>query len=124
MIEFILNLISTVFYQVLYMSIIGSIFGLTYYFIRSVFDKEISAKLKCFIWIFILLTLIIPIRFEIKTEKDNISPVISQIKETSDNVLMSKIESIKEIEKTETMKQIEEICFKEIDGMELWYLIQ
>ena len=40
MIESILNLISTIFYQVLYMSIIGSIFGLTYYFIRSVFDKS------------------------------------------------------------------------------------
>lgn len=107
MIESILNLISTVFYQVLYMSIIGSIFGLTYYFIRSVFDKEISAKLKCFIWIFILLTLIIPIRFEIKTEKDNISPVVSQIKdikETSDNVLMSKIESIKELPKENELK--------------------
>ena len=104
MIESILNLISTIFYQVLYMSVVGSIFGIIFYIIRNIFDKKISGKLKCFIWIIILLTFVIPIRFEITLEQNNESKVFSQIREfkdTSESVLMSRIESIKEFSKNE-----------------------
>ena len=79
MIESILNLISTIFYQVLYMSVVGSIFGIIFYIIRNIFDKKISGKLKCFIWIIILLTFVIPIRFEITLEQNNECKVLNQV---------------------------------------------
>lgn len=104
MFDNITNLIPTIFYQVLYMSVVGSIFGLIFFAIRNIFDKKISGKLKCFIWMIILLTFIIPIRFEITLEQNNESKVFSQvreIKDTSESVLMSRIESIKEISKDE-----------------------
>ena len=104
MFDNITNLIPTIFYQVLYMTVIGSIFGIIFYIIRKIFDKKISGKLKCFIWIMILLTFIIPIRFEITLEQNNENKVLSQvreIKDTSESVLMSRIESIKEISKDE-----------------------
>lgn len=104
MFENITNLIPTIFYQVLYMSVVGSIFGIIFYIIRNIFDKKISGKLKCFIWMIILLTFIIPIRFEITLEQNNESKVLSQVREfkdTSESVLMSRIESIKEISKDE-----------------------
>lgn len=104
MLDNITNLIPTIFYQVLYMSVVGSIFGIIFYIIRNAFDKEISGKLKCFIWMIILLTFIIPIRFEITLEQNNESKVLNQVREfkdTSESVLMSRIESIKEISKNE-----------------------
>jgi len=104
MLDNITNLISTIFYQALYMSVVGSIFGIIFYIIRNIFDKKISGKLKCFIWMTILLTFIIPIRFEITLEQNNESKVLSQVREfkdTSESVLMSRIESIKEISNNE-----------------------
>ena len=104
MFDNITNLIPTIFYQVLYMSVVGSIFGIIFYIIRNIFDKKISGKLKCFIWMIILLTFIIPIRFEITLEQNNESKVLRQVREfkdTSESVLMSRIESIKEISKDE-----------------------
>lgn len=65
--EFLMNIISPVFYQVLYMTIIGSIVGILVYFIRSIFDKKMSGKSKCILWGIVLVTLLIPIRFEVKS---------------------------------------------------------
>lgn len=106
MFDNIANLIPTIFYQVLYMTVIGSIFGLIFFAIRNIFDKKISGKIKCFIWMIILLTFIIPIRFEITLETNNENKVISQvreIKDTSESVLMSRIESIKDISKDDNV---------------------
>lgn len=115
MFDNITNLIPTIFYQVLYMSVVGSIFGIIFYIIRNIFDKKISGKLKCFIWMIILLTFIIPIRFEITLEQNNESKVLSQVREfkdTSESVLMSRIESIKEISKDEeNISQNEDSAF-------------
>ena len=109
------NLIPIIFYQVLYMTVIGSIFGLIFLIIRNIFDKKISGKLKCFIWMIILLTFIIPIRFEISLEPNNENKVISQVREiknTSESILMSRIESIKGISRAESnISQNTDIAF-------------
>ena len=105
MFENIINFVPTIFYQVLYMSVIGSIIGLIFYFIRSILDRKISGKLKCFIWMIVLLAFLIPARFEITLKSDNENKFINQvreIKDTSEEVVMSKIESIKEISNIES----------------------
>lgn len=64
-----ISFISPIFYQVLYMTVVGSIVGLLIYFVRNIFDKKISGKWKCIMWCIALVTLLIPIRIEIKTDK-------------------------------------------------------
>ena len=125
MLDNITNFIPTIFYQVLYMTVIGSIFGIIFYIIRNVFDKKISGKLKCFIWMIILLTFIIPIRFEISLKSNSENKIISQVqefKDTSESVLMSRIESIKEISKDDNVSfQNKDTAFtnmKKIEGIE------
>lgn len=82
-----IDFISPIFYQVLYMTVIGSIVGLIIYFIRNLFDKKISGKWKCIIWCIALITLLIPIRVEIQTNK---TPVIQ-------NEIIDRVEEIKHI---------------------------
>jgi len=65
--EILMNFISPVFYQVLYMTVIGSIVGILVYFIRNIFDKKMSGKSKCVLWSIVLITLLIPVRFEVKS---------------------------------------------------------
>lgn len=55
-----LNIIVSIFYKILYMSIIGSITGLTVSILIKLFDKKLSAKYKCFIWMISLMFFIIP----------------------------------------------------------------
>lgn len=62
-----LSILSPPFYQILYMSIIGSIVGITVYFVRNIFDKKISGKIKCIMWFIVLAVFLIPLRFEIQT---------------------------------------------------------
>ncbi len=82
-----IDFISPIFYQVLYMTVVGSIVGLIIYFIRNIFDSKISGKWKCIMWIIALVTLLVPIRFEIQTAT---TPVIP-------NELINKVEDIKYI---------------------------
>ena len=79
-------LISPIFYKVLYMTVIGSIVGILIYFVRNIFDKKISGKWKCIMWCIVLVSLLIPIRYEIKTT--------NKITHTN---LINKIENIKNI---------------------------
>lgn len=58
-------LLSPVFYLILYMSILGGIVGIIAYFVRNIFDKKMSAKIKCIIWCIVLAVFLIPIRIEI-----------------------------------------------------------
>lgn len=81
--------ISPLFYKVLYMTIVGSLVGIIVYFIRNLFDKKISGKWKCIMWCIVLLALVLPIRFEIKTNKL-----------TMQNTVVDKIEEIKYIPST------------------------
>lgn len=81
-----LSILSPLFYQILYMSIIGSIVGITVYFVRNIFDKKISGKIKCIMWFIVLAVFLIPLRFEIQT------------KHTYTNTeIVNKIENIKNI---------------------------
>lgn len=61
------NMVATIFYKVLYMSIIGSLVGISIFLIRKIFDKKISPKWKCIMWGIFILSLLIPFRFEVKT---------------------------------------------------------
>lgn len=69
-----ISFISPIFYQVLYMTVIGSVVGILIYFVRNIFDKKISGKWECIMWCIALVTFLIPIRIEIKTDK----PVVMQ----------------------------------------------
>lgn len=62
------NVIAVIFYKILYMSIIGSFVGILILVIRRIFDKKITPKWKCIIWGVFIASLLIPFRFEIKTD--------------------------------------------------------
>lgn len=81
------DFLSPIFYQVLYMTVLGSIVGLIVYFIRNIFDKKISGKWKCIMWCIVLAVLLIPMRFEIKTDETSIIH----------NQIINRAEKIKEI---------------------------
>lgn len=90
MIDFIKNnisiYISPIFYEVLYMSIVGTLVGLIILIARKILDKKISPKWKCVIWGILLISLIIPIKIEIKNENINvlnISGMVEPIKQIS-----------------------------------------
>lgn len=71
MINLVLNFISQIFYQVLYMSIIGIFVGIFILIIQKVLDKNIAPKWKCIIWYLLLISLIIPFKFNIKTVSES-----------------------------------------------------
>lgn len=87
------NFIAPIFYQILYMTVVGSIVGILVYFIRNIFDNKISGKWKCIMWCIVLVALLIPIRFEIKINK---TPKIQ-------NEIINRVEDIKYIGSSEYM---------------------
>lgn len=74
--NFVINNISSfiapIFYEVLYLSIVGTFVGLIILIVRKILDKKISPKWKCIIWWILLVSLIIPIKIEIKNENINV----------------------------------------------------
>ena len=56
------NLISPMFYKIVYMSIVGSILGMTILCITKLFDSKLSAKTKCFMWLIPLLFFMMPVK--------------------------------------------------------------
>lgn len=92
-----MNFISPIFYQVLYLTIIGSIVGLTVYFIRNIFDRKISGKWKCIMWYIVLIALIVPIRIEIKAQH----PIMQ-------NEIINRVEDIKHIAEYESILEKQE----------------
>lgn len=58
-----------IFYKILYMSIISTIIGLIILIIQKIFDKKISPKWKCIIWLVYIFSLLIP--FSFKTNINN-----------------------------------------------------
>ena len=71
MINLILNYISPMFYKILYMSIIGIFVGIFILITRKIFDKKISPKWKCIIWMLLMIELIIPIKFKVPYKYKN-----------------------------------------------------
>lgn len=101
MLNFVLNFISPMFYKILYMSIIGIFVGLFILIIRKILDKRISPKWKCFIWLLLMLSLIVPVKFDLKNNHVNtkiisISGLIEPIQNISSN---SKLNKSTELEK-------------------------
>ena len=86
MINLILNYISPMFYKILYMSIIGIFVGIFILITRKIFDKKISPKWKCIIWMLLMIELIIPIKFKVpykykNTEIISISGLVEPIQD-------------------------------------------
>lgn len=110
-----LNFINLLFYKVLYMSIIGIFVGIFILIFRKCFDKKISPKWKCIIWLLLLISLIVPIKIEVKSSNSNmevlsISGLIEPIQNISGNSYISENEELKSIEKnTEIKSEISEI---------------
>ena len=71
MINLILNYISPMFYKILYMSIIGIFVGIFILIARKIFDKKISPKWECIIWMLLMIELIIPIKFKVPYKYKN-----------------------------------------------------
>lgn len=92
-----MNFISPIFYQVLYLTIIGSIVGIIVYFIRNIFDRKISGKWKCIIWYIVLIALLVPIRIEVELQ----NPVMQ-------NKIINKVEDIKYIADYESISEKQE----------------
>lgn len=76
-----LNFISPIFYKILYLTIIGSIVGLIVCLIRNIFDKKLSGKWRCIMWFVVLASLLIPIRYEIKTNRNIPNNIINNIED-------------------------------------------
>lgn len=113
--EILINFIAPLFYKVLYMSIIGSIVGIIIYFIRNLFDKKMSGKSKCILWSLVLLTLLVPVRFELKSDygimENNFVDRVEEIKyianyEYSANEATLDNSEFENIESQEPLKQI------------------
>ena len=82
-----IEIITPIFYKVLYMSVLGTILGILAMVITKIFNTKITAKWKCFILIIPLLLLVIPInRIEINTKSNiPISQTIDKFEESINN---------------------------------------
>ncbi len=86
------NLISPVFYKIVYMSIVGSVLGMAILCITKLFDSKLSAKTKCLMWLIPLLFLMTPVnRIQITTTKDfGITSVMTKLEDSLNEVPMAK----------------------------------
>lgn len=113
MLNFILNFISPMFYKILYMSIIGIFVGLFILILRKILDKRISPKWKCFIWLLLMFSLIVPVKFNFENNYANtkiisISGLVEPIQNISNNTKLNKSAEL-EKEYKEQEKTAEEV---------------
>ena len=86
-----------IFYNILYLSIIGSILGIIVLILRKSFDKKISPTWKFAMWFLVILGLIIPFRITIKSENSHkflISSSIDKIENIKENLITNEIGNI------------------------------
>ena len=79
-----------VFYNILYLSIIGSILGIIVLILRKTFDKKISPTWKFAMWLLVLVSLLVPFRFTIQSRNSHefiISSGIDKIELAKDNLI-------------------------------------
>lgn len=92
MINFIKEFINPIFYKFLYMSLIGIIVGLFILLIRKIFDKKVSPTWKCIIWLLLIVSLVVPFRFNFNLNKEtnivSISGLMQPIQEISNNYII------------------------------------
>ena len=79
-----------VFYNILYLSIIGSILAIIVLILRKTFDKKISPTWKFAMWFLFLISLFVPFRFTIESQNSHeflISSGIDKIEFTKENLI-------------------------------------
>ena len=86
-----------IFYNILYLSIIGSLLGIIVLILRKTFDKKISPTWKFAMWFLVFLGLIIPFRITIDSRNSHeflISSSIDKIENIKENLITNKIGNI------------------------------
>ena len=86
-----------VFYNIVYVSIIGSILGIIVLIFRKTFDKKISPTWKLIMWILVLISLIFPFRITIQSKNSHeflISSGIDKIENLKENLIINKAGTI------------------------------
>ena len=79
-----------VFYNILYLSIIGSILAIIVLILRKTFDKKISPTWKFAMWFLVLISLFVPFRFTINSQNSHeflISSGIDKIELAKENLI-------------------------------------
>ena len=86
-----------IFYNIVYVSIIGSILGIIVLIFRKTFDKKISPTWKLIMWILVLISLIFPFRITIQSKNSHeflISSGIDKIENLKENLIINKTGTI------------------------------
>ena len=86
-----------IFYNIVYVSIIGSILGIIVLIFRKTFDKKISPTWKLIMWILVLISLIFPFRITIQSKNSHeflISSGIDKIENLKENLIINKAGTI------------------------------
>ena len=81
-----------VFYNILYLSIIGSILGIIVLILRKTFDKKISPTWKFAMWLLVLFSLLVPFRFTLESQNSHefiISSGIDKIELAKENLIIN-----------------------------------
>ena len=81
-----------VFYNILYLSIIGSILGIIVLILRKTFDKKISPTWKFAMWLLVLISLLVPFRFTLESQNSHefiISSGIDKIELAKENLIIN-----------------------------------
>ena len=81
-----------VFYNILYLSIIGSILGIIVLILRKTFDKKISPTWKFAMWSLVLFSLLVPFRFTLESQNSHefiISSGIDKIELAKENLIIN-----------------------------------
>ena len=81
-----------VFYNILYLSIIGSILGIIVLILRKTFDKKISPTWKFAMWSLVLVSLLVPFRFTLESQNSHefiISSGIDKIELAKENLIIN-----------------------------------
>ena len=81
-----------VFYNILYLSIIGSILGIIVLILRKTFDKKISPTWKFAMWLLVLISLLVPFRFTLESKNSHefiISSGIDKIELAKENLIIN-----------------------------------
>ncbi len=70
-----IQILSNIFYKIVYMSLIASIIGTIILIINKIFKNKISPKWKSRLWIIFIIMLIVPINIASKISIYNFLPI-------------------------------------------------
>lgn len=98
-----INIVVAIFNKIIYMSIIGTIIGIIITVLVKVFDKKLSAKYKCFIWMIAFMFFIVPFT-KIPIEMDSTILTMANKVESS---MIKEVDPLEGGEKQNTKMKIE-----------------